>query len=690
MKRLLVTGISQEAVAPLFSLAQDHEVIALVSTVPGMGEEIIEHSATLREHRIPRTQAWARDCAFLLDKPGLDAGRLALARTVSEDETLRRAFLRYAAEADVIAHTSAVLFDMDERSGADGKPRIYHAPAGPEFPRACQTDPAGPFSWLGFPLWVLESRLAAACTRIETDDPAAFRRWYDCPPSDPPPLRQRRRSLLIVNDYGLEALGGGGHRRMRALNGFLASRDFEVTLLCLTDAPERRDTVLAPHFRQVAVPKTAAHRALQEQLDRDGFFTADVAALLQCVENGQLLHEFRMASSVADAVVFEHVYLAPLTRLLPPGIPVVYSAQNVESQLKRNVLARHPRANDLCDAAEAAEMFLLSRADLVTAVSAEDAAHFSATAGAPVPVLVNGVSPPATAPAAVRDGVVFTGSGHGPNREALEFVFSHVAPALPDTRFHVIGGVGENVPPESVPPNVVLTGVVSEERKNELLASAAVAINPMFSGGGSNLKLPEYFAWDLPVVSTAFGARGFDVADGVHLRIAGREDFAETLRRLLNDEDERRRLAGAAREYVRPLSWTAVGDRWHSLLSAIACRHRLEFSLSAVPGGVSLLAGDSELLFPASEPLPVPEHIRWGDYSAEDGALRACTPVSPEMERYLSLYGPAAARAAITGGPYSATRTAARILRAYGVSTEVADANGAGPWIAWRETKENR
>lgn len=709
MTRLLVTGIDRQAVALLFSLSNEYEVTALVSTVPGMGEQIVEHSATLREHQMPRTQTWARDCAFLSDKPGLDAGRVALARTIPADESLRRAFLRYARDADLIVHTSAVFFEMDERWSADGKPRIYHAPAGPEFPRACQTDPAGPFSWLGFPLWVLESRLVAACTRIETDDPGAFHRWYDCPPEkcssewatklpDLRPLPLRRRSVLLVNDYGVELMGGGGHRRIRALYGFLASRDFEVTLLCFTDGRERRDTVLGPHFRQIAVPKTAAHLALQAELDRDGWFVADVASLLHCMDNAQLGHEFRMASSVADVVVFEHVYLAPLTRLLPLGVPVVYSSQNVESRLKRDILAGHPVVDDLCQATEAAELFLLSRADMVTAVSADDAAHFAATPGAPVHVLVNGVSPLGMSAAPVRNGVVFTGSGHKPNREALEFVLSEVAPALRDTPFYVIGAVGENVPADSVPPNVVLTGVVTEERKNEILASAAVAINPMFSGGGSNVKLPEYFAWDLPVVSTAFGARGFEITDGVHLLIAGREEFSERLQRLLNDEEQRRRLTEAAREYVRSLYWTAVGARWHSLLSTFACRNRLEFSLRPVPGGVSLLAGDSELLFPASESLPVVEQIRWGDYEAEDEALRACTPASPEMERYLALYGHAAAQATVTGGPCSATRTAARILRAYGVSTEVADANSGQPWMAWSDTlhpteaalKENR
>jgi glycosyltransferase involved in cell wall biosynthesis len=52
------------------------------------------------------------------------------------------------------------------------------------------------------------------------------------------------------------------------------------------------------------------------------------------------------------------------------------------------------------------------------------------------------------------------------------------------------------------------TGVVSEAEKAAWLARATVGLNPILTGSGTNLKMAEYAAWGLPVLSTAFGARG--------------------------------------------------------------------------------------------------------------------------------------------------------------------------------------
>jgi glycosyltransferase involved in cell wall biosynthesis len=49
---------------------------------------------------------------------------------------------------------------------------------------------------------------------------------------------------------------------------------------------------------------------------------------------------------------------------------------------------------------------------------------------------------------------------------------------------------------------------VSEAEKAAWLARATVGLNPILTGSGTNLKMAEYAAWGLPVLSTAFGARG--------------------------------------------------------------------------------------------------------------------------------------------------------------------------------------
>jgi hypothetical protein len=63
-----------------------------------------------------------------------------------------------------------------------------------------------------------------------------------------------------------------------------------------------------------------------------------------------------------------------------------------------------------------------------------------------------------------------------------------------------------------------------------ILAAADAGLNPVTSGGGSNVKLPTYLGAGLAVVSTPFGLRG-------HARLASavtsveRAQFADALRR---------------------------------------------------------------------------------------------------------------------------------------------------------------
>ncbi|MBU0648046.1 glycosyltransferase, partial [Patescibacteria group bacterium] len=73
-----------------------------------------------------------------------------------------------------------------------------------------------------------------------------------------------------------------------------------------------------------------------------------------------------------------------------------------------------------------------------------------------------------------------------------------------------IGNLNEAFRDKECPDNVIFKGVLSDEAKFEVYRQAALAINPMFSGSGTNVKVIEYAGVGLPVVSTEFGMRGLD------------------------------------------------------------------------------------------------------------------------------------------------------------------------------------
>lgn len=77
-------------------------------------------------------------------------------------------------------------------------------------------------------------------------------------------------------------------------------------------------------------------------------------------------------------------------------------------------------------------------------------------------------------------------------------------------------------------------GVVSELEKIEIYKSADLAINPMMNGSGTNLKMLDYMASGIPIISTPIGARGLEIKNSVVIREF--ENFNEALNDIISGE----------------------------------------------------------------------------------------------------------------------------------------------------------
>jgi glycosyltransferase involved in cell wall biosynthesis len=76
-----------------------------------------------------------------------------------------------------------------------------------------------------------------------------------------------------------------------------------------------------------------------------------------------------------------------------------------------------------------------------------------------------------------------------------------------------------------------LLGVLSEAEKIVVLNASDIALNPVTSGSGSNLKLLEYIAYSIPVITTPFGLRGYALKHKEHLLVADVEAFSAVLKK---------------------------------------------------------------------------------------------------------------------------------------------------------------
>ena len=127
-------------------------------------------------------------------------------------------------------------------------------------------------------------------------------------------------------------------------------------------------------------------------------------------------------------------------------------------------------------------------------------------------------------------------------------VFPLVLEQVPDAEL-IITGDHANLPlPQT--KNITLAGYVDDIKS--LVASCDVSLAPLWSGGGTRLKILEAMASGTPVVATSKGAEGLLVQNGQHLLIGDDpEKFAEHVVKLLNSKDLRDFLSANALKLIR-------------------------------------------------------------------------------------------------------------------------------------------
>jgi glycosyltransferase involved in cell wall biosynthesis len=108
---------------------------------------------------------------------------------------------------------------------------------------------------------------------------------------------------------------------------------------------------------------------------------------------------------------------------------------------------------------------------------------------------------------------LFMGSWHQPNLESCEIIFE-IAKKCPHIKFLLMGSQCLYFKGRKLPENIALLGVVSEYTKKLILSVVDFALNPMLSGSGTNLKMFDYMAAGIPIITTKFGTRGIDNKEG--------------------------------------------------------------------------------------------------------------------------------------------------------------------------------
>lgn len=377
---------------------------------------------------------------------------------------------------------------------------------------------------------------------------------------------RRTHSLLLVNDYDfLTATGGGATRTAGLCRGL--SETFKIIFLCFRDDDSTpfREMAFDDQVLILRIGKTDEHRRMHAADDRLHWVsTADIVNGAFATSNKVLVDAFRCAAASSSHVICEHPYMVGLPRLF--GTKFVYSSQNFEAGLKEQMLADHPRRDELLDAVRDTESYSCGASQFIVAVSEDDGRQLSANYSftAPIIVIRNGSDGPAMPPPprpkrGTRPRAVFIGSAHGPNVMAAQWIASTLAAKHPNIDFEILGSVSSSIV-DPIADNVELGGRVDDHEKSKRLFAASIALNPMSTGSGSNVKIADYLQHGLKVLSTGFGARGYEDVPEDDLHIAELDDFDEALARLLSHHgtagDER---PERQRRYLEKLSMTEGG-----------------------------------------------------------------------------------------------------------------------------------
>ena len=267
--------------------------------------------------------------------------------------------------------------------------------------------------------------------------------------------------------------------------------------------------------------------------------------------------------------------------------PIVYSSHNVEVDRFDSTMSL-PFSNWALDKTRELEKKAVQNSEAVVCTSERDADRYRELfdPNTPMCVLPNGTyeedirehRPNSERAEKLRQkyGIgssttvtLFVGSNYGPNVEAGRKIFemaNRLNDDHSDIHLLIVGTVGKSM--SSSLSNMTITGFVDDFEAHMDLAD--IALNPILSGGGTNIKVLDYFARSLPVITTPFGIRGIQAKDGHSVITVEIDQFTDAINSLANNPVQRKRIGEKARQLVNTMyTWEVSSRNLHDYLKGL-------------------------------------------------------------------------------------------------------------------------
>lgn len=173
--------------------------------------------------------------------------------------------------------------------------------------------------------------------------------------------------------------------------------------------------------------------------------------------------------------------------------------------------------------------------------------------------------------------IVFTGLMNWyPNVDAIDLfcktAYNRLKEKIPEIEFYIVGrDPTQTILKYDSINGIKVTGKVADIR--QFVADADICIVPLRMGGGTRLKVLEYFAMRKPVISTSIGVEGIDVVHEEHLII---EDdiskFPDKIAELLANKELQEKIVANSYKLVQDkYSWDNYEEKLTELYKEISC-----------------------------------------------------------------------------------------------------------------------
>lgn len=396
-----------------------------------------------------------------------------------------------------------------------------------------------------------------------------------------------RRKVISVNFYPIWPALHGGQRRVFYLAREL-SKNFDVEIVTPDSDPPSRTLEFSPSLRETRIATEREFRRSLKELDDQHSMLSDLgfAMFWEKAEGFQAYLSF--ASQSADIIITEHPYsiFSVIAALSGRKVPIIYNAHNFEIEQKKSLIG----SNDvLMQKAWETESTAVKEASLVVACSERDRqsliTEYDAEANK-FKVVENGVDTNVTSIAQIYDNeptlkriksskrmiAVFGGSFHAPNLQSVDFILN-AAKENREIIFILFGGICDycNLKHTDL-ENVLCLGVISEEMRSVILSMSDFGLNPVEFGSGTNIKMFEYAAHGLTIVTSDFGARGIELVPGRDFVLTKSDELGATLRDISSTSELTKihEMSKNAQEIVKKkYDWEIIGKRYQDEIRKI-------------------------------------------------------------------------------------------------------------------------